>query len=1770
MRVGAFRHTGEAVRDKAHFAAGGERSGYVANWQAFTPSTGGFPEQPESSVAVPTRSEERARTLSLIDFLADYDTRRNPPVYDIKRYDLFLLRDADLPEVPGMSLSPAAEAWLTVEFLDLPPRPAVPEELVAILGDSAAVSPQVRPAVRIAPDAPDAPELDGPGTDFDPELVSAAEQWIATVWEPFAARWADVTAAKTLHRDLFQQRELLATDRESVEFVWGFGRLRWGHDGEVIDHPLITIPVEVEHDEVTQRIRVCPAGAPEVESRCLAGLSLADRARFMSIRQSVNDEGTDLWDAQVLQSLLRPLIRAIDHEGTLAERAPQPADAAVVDGSWVLFMRRRLPDYLGFLEQMRALYRDESVAVPETLQAVVADAPSALAGQTAAHGGAADGDVEPLLLPLPTNEEQQRILTQAQRSTGVTVQGPPGTGKSHTIANIISHYVAYGKRVLVVAEKEQALRALTGKIPDGIKDLTVSVLGADAEGRREMESAIGQIQTRVTGIDKAFADERIRQLTSDLDAANRGIAATTQALLATREAEVERLAGRWEAGEAPTRAEAARWVARQAPKLGYIDDIVTPASPTPVSGGEIAEFVGLIRQVGVNRADACASELPELTIIPVAVDLADRFAKLAELRASARSLGSAVHDWGLVVACRSEGLRALAAKCHAEMEWVAKSAGTWLGHVRDQADDQLLAQDWRSFGAQLTRDRHEALRLRGVLTAHKVVTPDIIEPSFIEGLRHAKDRLAQSGKLGLFAGPAKRAVQECEVDGRQPSTAEDIDLCLQAVTLEDLRRRMLTSWRNQLGRVGGTELGSVVPEDALGHGLDDLGRALAWPRTWAQLRADLAAAGIGSPAAADADTLGRLADVCTRACDQIRLQELSRSVHGLDEWLRAGAKSSTTSPLWNLLADALLHQDLTQWHRLREELKDLHEIAPAARRLRELRERLSACVPIWTSRILADPAAAGNPAEFDAAWQWRQLDSWVREALAGQTPAQIQARLEELSKERLRVVADLVSERAWRRLADNLRDRQRQALNSYVRAVTRFGKTGGKFAQRWLAEIRVALDESKDAVPVWIMTTARALSSFRPESNPPFDVLIVDEASQIGLEATPLLALARKTIVVGDDKQTSPENVGLNRQQVFDLLDEHLAMIPKYRTLFDPDNSLYDIAFQKFPGVVMLTEHFRCLPQIIGFSNTHVYNNRIIPLRDQPPRPGWSALGAIKVLDGYRNGMVNEPEADAVVELVAELCANTEYDGMGMGVISLLGSTQSKLIWTKLYNRLGTEVMRQRRLRCGEAADFQGDERDVIIISTVVAVDPAIPSGRVAAMTGNAAMRRINVAASRARQQMWVVHSVDPDRFPDGDLRGALIRHCRDAGAATAPAADLLDACESQFERDVLQKIMARGYRKVSVQHRVGRYRIDMVVEGPHARLAVECDGDRWHGPDVWHKDRARQQVLERANWTFERIRGSAFYRDPETTLVPLWQRLAGLDIPIGDWWSAQTPQPVLREVSGSGRLPDFMEATEETAAESAPVAATVSHASRSTLVADNAPALGREPSMQSPSAASFAPIAELAVAEGASDTEEPSPNYRDSPSAGQVEQRAPAASIPTGNGTRFYLAPYQIWTECVLPHPDTAPVSEVVAGLLNIVAAEGPVHAQRAYRVYTLAAGGLRVGPEMRRAFHSATRRALFTGSLQQLYDEILSQDEKTLYLPGKPSVLVRELGPRQLSDVPRSEIAELITYLSLEGADPDVVKRAVLNAYGLIRLTVRTSQYLNECLNYASHRNT
>ncbi len=96
---------------------------------------------------------------------------------------------------------------------------------------------------------------------------------------------------------------------------------------------------------------------------------------------------------------------------------------------------------------------------------------------------------------------------------------------------------------------------------------------------------------------------------------------------------------------------------------------------------------------------------------------------------------------------------------------------------------------------------------------------------------------------------------------------------------------------------------------------------------------------------------------------------------------------------------------------------------------------------------------------------------------------------------------------------------------------------------------------------------------------------------------------------------------------------------------------------------------------------------------------------------------------------------------------------------------------------------------------------------------------------------------------------------------------------DSWFELDVFLRIARRGYRVIP-QHEVGGYRIDLVVQGMNGSLAVECDGDVWHGPDRYEADAARQRDLERCGLTFWRLRESAFRLDPDQALCDLWETL--------------------------------------------------------------------------------------------------------------------------------------------------------------------------------------------------------------------------------------------------------------------------------------------------------
>ncbi len=242
-----------------------------------------------------------------------------------------------------------------------------------------------------------------------------------------------------------------------------------------------------------------------------------------------------------------------------------------------------------------------------------------------------------------------------------------------------------------------------------------------------------------------------------------------------------------------------------------------------------------------------------------------------------------------------------------------------------------------------------------------------------------------------------------------------------------------------------------------------------------------------------------------------------------------------------------------------------------------------------------------------------------------------------------------------------------------------------------------------------------------------------------------------------------------------------------------------------------------------------------------------------------------------------------EYAGKTFGVISLLGAEQARYI-EKLITQddgISAKDMEERGILCGDSANFQGDERDIIFLSMVDS--PSTPTDQLRLQgfgAQDSTRKRYNVAASRAKDQLWVIHSLDYNvNLKAGDIRKGLIEYALNPNNVAVQKDAVTALADSEFEVQVAMKLQSRGYHIVQ-QWEVGAYRIDMVAVFGDKKIAIECDGDRYHSSHSQvRNDMERQTILERIGWTFIRIRGSEYFRNPDKTMERVVIELENLGI---------------------------------------------------------------------------------------------------------------------------------------------------------------------------------------------------------------------------------------------------------------------------------------------------
>ncbi len=552
-------------------------------------------------------------------------------------------------------------------------------------------------------------------------------------------------------------------------------------------------------------------------------------------------------------------------------------------------------------------------------------------------------------------------------------------------------------------------------------------------------------------------------------------------------------------------------------------------------------------------------------------------------------------------------------------------------------------------------------------------------------------------------------------------------------------------------------------------------------------------------------------------------------------------------------------------------LSSIYEKYAAKQKRDEILAKIEAVAPDWASEINDRSGIHGGakcPENIFDAWKWKQFVG-ILDDITAEPYEKLQLDAVEFSQDLRKKTTELVEYSAWYHLLLRTETNldMKQALQGWKQTVRRIGRGTGRNAPMLKKKARELMTKCQVAVPAWIMTSSKALESLNPSQNR-FDIIIIDEASQSDVSALAIMYMANKVIIVGDDKQVSPLAVGQDINQMNALREMFIKdVIPNWH-LFDAKTSLYDIAGTTYQPL-MLREHFRCVPEIIGYSNKLSYDYKIKPLRDASKCNISPAIISFRV-DGQRENFrkLNKTEAEQIVALMMACMEQDEYIGKTFGVISLLGDEQAKLIYQYLSEKIEPAVIDQRKIMCGNASHFQGDERDVIFLSMVDSNEGDGPLRMTGEGADQSTKQRYNVAVSRARDQLWVIHSLDYTRdLKSGDLRRDLLEYADNPTAFMNLADEVVRKAESPFEEAVGKALISAGYH-IEQQWQIGSYRIDMVVLYRGNKIAVECDGEQYHsGEDKVRADMERQTILERLGWRFIRIRGSEYYRAPQATI---------------------------------------------------------------------------------------------------------------------------------------------------------------------------------------------------------------------------------------------------------------------------------------------------------------
>ena len=526
------------------------------------------------------------------------------------------------------------ETLLEVDRVPRLDPPKVPESLIPwVVGPLDEIDQQPHLRDEIFTDEPErwrqAAATEGEEDDErDPRRVLLTEavgvrepfdEWLIT-WRAWADREREDLVARELYKEIFALY-LKSTDHsEEFELVVGVGCLTWkAENHEQVQRHVATAQIAISFDEESGTLSVSQVPSPQslvLETDMLDPHLITSPAAIDAIRSDAAEYSAHVLDMAATGELCRRLIFRLDPDAVYDDVLDTPTGTEP-KGAFApaIILRRRtkrglVQIYHDIVAQILA-----SNDVPSGVLPLIDPDRQPESHTTDAPGAVVTIDEEDFL-PLPVNEQQRRIIDRVDATAQTVVQGPPGTGKTHTAAALVSHLLAQGKRVLITAHTDRALREVRAKLPLEIRALAVSVIGQSRSDMAELRTAVDSISRRADDFEPAESRKAIDGHLAKLDSLRRLRAETYARLMTVRKLEIET---RTDGPAEGTLAAIAYRNLQDEPRFEWIRDYdVDPHGiGTTVSTAEINRWRAILRDDDVIEHEPEAiNQLPPLDLVP--------------------------------------------------------------------------------------------------------------------------------------------------------------------------------------------------------------------------------------------------------------------------------------------------------------------------------------------------------------------------------------------------------------------------------------------------------------------------------------------------------------------------------------------------------------------------------------------------------------------------------------------------------------------------------------------------------------------------------------------------------------------------------------------------------------------------------------------------------------------------------------------------------------------------------------------------------------------------------------------------------------------------------------------------------------------------------------------------------------------------------------------------------------------------------------------------